>query len=400
MKVGYLDFVKKLMQWIDEEPFINWNPLKRCILMLALGCAINLLWLVWKIYIIFTPAVQHFVNMQIIQFQLVFNIASMAIFLFLIYVCYRLRNSKIMQRFLPFICVIAFCSVLFRNGYLSGIFNPATVITFVSIITVGLVSFERKIVYSNLLIFSCVFGFMVFQTVMGYLPYAPGFNLKEMVHPFTNTFWLYSMLYFFLPIFLMCFTLLELILSQWRAREQQFKRLSQVDPLTETFNKRSINQYLLEIEKQHNNHSTMQFGVVLLDLDNFKSVNDIHGHLKGDEVLMRVADLLKQNVRSYDIVGRFGGEEFILIIKNTTIEYTQLIAERCRQSVLALQVLGHDNLPIPLSASFGVVLFDTQTSLKDTLHLADIAMYQAKEAGRNTIVTIDHNGITPSGVTG
>ena len=160
------------------------------------------------------------------------------------------------------------------------------------------------------------------------------------------------MLYFILPILAVCMVLFEILLSQWRHREQLIKQLSQIDPLTNLFNRRSINQCLDKL----NAAATPNYALVLLDLDHFKKINDHYGHHKGDETLVEVSAVLNQQLRESDVVGRFGGEEFILVLKNTSLEKAEQVAERCRIAIQQLQIFSDEGELIPVTASFGIAI--------------------------------------------
>lgn len=94
--------------------------------------------------------------------------------------------------------------------------------------------------------------------------------------------------------------------------------------------------------------------MVLLDLDHFKKINDHYGHHKGDETLVEVSAVLNQQLRESDVVGRFGGEEFILMLKNTSLEKAEQVAERCRIAIQQLQIFSDEDELIPVTASFGI----------------------------------------------
>ena len=121
-------------------------------------------------------------------------------------------------------------------------------------------------------------------------------------------------------------------------------------------------------------------------MDFFKQINDKHGHLKGDEVLTRVADILKKQIRTEDVLGRYGGEEFIIILSDAQLNLSLKIAERCRQALMTLSIDVAEHDPIQITGSFGITMFDGSQSIEQTLHDADLAMYKAKANGRNTIV--------------
>lgn len=135
-------------------------------------------------------------------------------------------------------------------------------------------------------------------------------------------------------------------------------------------------------------------GVLMVDLDHFKRVNDTYGHLAGDSVLKSVGDLLRAEVRDYDVVGRFGGEEFAVLLPDITEHHAIAIAERIRTAVTRLevdvQIQDHQVATISgLSVSIGVAVCPDSGTVVDRLLLAaDTALYKAKNDGRNTVVSV------------
>lgn len=146
-----------------------------------------------------------------------------------------------------------------------------------------------------------------------------------------------------------------------------------------------------EIERARRLLSTV--GVLILDLDHFKLINDTYGHLAGDKVLRAVADALKHSVRSYDLVGRFGGEEFAVLLPGCSTEEVRVTAERIRFEIASLHMAcvdrsGKDRVISGLTASVGAAVFpDAATELSPLLLAADEALYQAKDAGRDRVAT-------------
>ena len=129
------------------------------------------------------------------------------------------------------------------------------------------------------------------------------------------------------------------------------------------------------------NNGTMS--VIMLDIDNFKNVNDTYGHSKGDEVLKLIGGVIKSSVRTSDIVGRYGGEEFVVLLKNTTREKSILIGEKIRSSIEKLKVPGISH---PITISLGISLYPNHGLHKEELiEKADQALYCAKETGKNKV---------------
>jgi diguanylate cyclase (GGDEF)-like protein len=135
------------------------------------------------------------------------------------------------------------------------------------------------------------------------------------------------------------------------------------------------------------------FGVLMVDLDHFKRVNDTYGHLAGDEVLRAVAQMLESEIREYDSAGRFGGEEFAVLIPDSTAPDVVSIAERLRRRVTELEIVAPTDAGsrtiVGLSASIGVAVYPSSgTTLEQLLLTADSAVYTAKSNGRNQVVTL------------
>ena len=365
---------------LEEEVIMNWDTLKKCILILVLGCCVNLIWLVWETYVLLNSEYWHVVNVQLLRHKLVINSIFFITLLGLIYPCYALQKQAWVKRFLPYIAIGILIISLCYNGYMIGVFSPVTMVVYICLIAVGLVLFERKIVYAMLIPatgFLTLSGYLSFIDV---IPYAPIFQIDGQL--FLNGFWLLSMLYFVIPILITCLILFEILLSQWRHRERLIQHLSQIDPLTNTFNRRRISQSLEYLHQQdpHN-----PYAVVLLDLDHFKSINDRFGHHMGDNVLIAVSQELNDQIQKHDLVGRFGGEEFILILKHASLPKAYQIAERCRTTIEALVISNDEGQSIRVTASFGIAQSHHGLRPQQVLSQADKALYAAKASGRNQI---------------
>ncbi len=173
-----------------------------------------------------------------------------------------------------------------------------------------------------------------------------------------------------------------------QAAMKKLEMVSRVDGLTQLFN-RSHWQSRLAEEFSRAGRYQAPLSLVMFDLDHFKSVNDTHGHLGGDAVLVQVSGLIKAALRDSDIAGRYGGEEFGIVLPNTNAEGARVVAERLRNTIQATPV-SFDKILIPVTASIGISEFSLQ--LKDAEEFianADAALYQAKESGRNRVMIYD-----------
>ncbi|CAN7431952.1 sensor domain-containing diguanylate cyclase [Rhizobacter sp. LjRoot28] len=180
---------------------------------------------------------------------------------------------------------------------------------------------------------------------------------------------------------------LERTLADLEKANVELGRLSTTDSLTGAHNRRYFDDVLAkEVERSHRTHTPL--ALVMVDIDHFKQVNDTLGHVAGDECLRLVAAALRRTVgRATDLVARFGGEEFALVLPGTAAEQAVELAERVRLAIEAL-VFEHGGQRTPITVSLGVVAKVTQPgqSVETFIAEADAALYAAKAAGRNRVV--------------
>lgn len=162
---------------------------------------------------------------------------------------------------------------------------------------------------------------------------------------------------------------------------EELKAAAQTDSLTGLLNRGAFEEILRrELHRSELGAKTM--GLMLVDVDFFKRVNDSHGHLAGDDVLRRIGAVLREGIRPSDVLARFGGEEFVILLRDAGQEATVEVAERLRGDIAAL-----DDLPfgVTLTASFGVAANLPEETADDFLKRADAALYRSKREGRNMV---------------
>ncbi len=164
------------------------------------------------------------------------------------------------------------------------------------------------------------------------------------------------------------------------------ERQALVDGLTGLANRRQCEE-TLEDELARVDRFGGSLAVVVADLDWFKDINDEHGHPAGDAVLREFAVLLQETVRDVDLAGRWGGEEFVLVLPGTDLAGGAQLAERIRAALAGRVVLTIDGSPIPVSASFGVAAIPPAKTVSELFAAADTALYRAKRAGKNRVET-------------
>ena len=169
---------------------------------------------------------------------------------------------------------------------------------------------------------------------------------------------------------------------------KQLAKLAMVDSLTGLLNRRAIYKFA-RAELERARRVSEPISVIFLDVDNFKAVNDTHGHLMGDKALTLIARIIKKRSRAYDGCGRWAGDEFLVVLPGTTTTDAQNIATRIVEGVALARLALPENDTLSLSASAGVVTQTKMTSaailLDSLIQSADKALYRAKEAGGNNV---------------
>jgi len=156
------------------------------------------------------------------------------------------------------------------------------------------------------------------------------------------------------------------------------------DFLTGLYNRRYFYEHMAEyiLEAKEN---AEQFSVAVVDIDNFKNINDTYGHNAGDKVIVSLADILRANLSHRDIIARFGGEEFCLVIKNTDTSHSLPILERLRTAVQNANIKIDAHASLNITISIGLAAFNEEDDLETSINQADMMLYKAKQEGKNRI---------------
>lgn len=183
----------------------------------------------------------------------------------------------------------------------------------------------------------------------------------------------------------------NLMATKLEQSQKDLYRLATLDGLTEVYNRREFNRWLrVEVEKSQRN--TDQVSLIMVDIDHFKQLNDTFGHQAGDLALCEVAQLLQREVRPGDIVCRYGGEEFAVILPKTNSEDSVAIADRIRLAIAEETVILPSLQQVEMTASLGVATFPADAQTKEHLiKQADQALYGAKTSGRNRVHQAQQN---------
>lgn len=306
-----------------------------------------------------------------------------------IWLAWRARRKQqqrwvFMERFVIF----SYLTMILVGSWLTGTpFTVGLLLLIVGCAVAAPLVDVRRLKRAYLLSFPFLGLFLIMQ-LSGRFEHAPLFT-TTLFHAdgSPKNFWLLVQIFVVVIVLGMLSLLLEAT-GRWEHREAEYRELSIRDSLTQLSNRRTF-MNCCEIEWQRCQRKPDDtLSCILLDVDHFKQVNDTHGHQAGDAVLVALARILQGSARQYDEVGRYGGEEFILLLPSTPLGVAVAIAERLRAKVAATRV-KIDEKALMFTASFGVAAGPTPaiTDVHQLIKTADAALYAAKHAGRNRVMT-------------
>ncbi|MFP5384346.1 MAG: diguanylate cyclase [Gammaproteobacteria bacterium] len=365
---------------------LDWSPAAKGMLVVAVLVPIFLQYLVWARYVLGRADRDQLINVDFYQGQQpVFALMAVTtVVTFLLGA--HLRRFRPDSRAYEMFVVFFFTASLLYFGWLVGPLAMAAGIVLIGTPLVGFLLLDRRIVAFFWALSLATMAMLTVAAAAGHLTYGPLVVPRAFNDPQYGAFWVFTHLYWALPHVILNFAVAWFLLARWREREEAFRTQSMTDMLTGVHNRRSA-LLLLEREVARMRRRGPPLTVLLVDLDHFKRINDTWGHPTGDRALQAAASALESSVREYDAVGRWGGEEFILVLPETSPEVAEMLAERCRSRLEAMAVFADNGERVPVTGSFGLVCnanamdADPQTLVR----LADEALYRAKKAGRNRV---------------
>jgi len=268
-----------------------------------------------------------------------------------------------------------------------GLLNMLNGVIFMGITFTALLLFPRFSVYFGLVAYVIAFYLLCALTVLGYLDYAMAYKPYTLLHKDVQSAQIiYSMFYTTLYA-VFTIALFDISIERWRRYNSKIQKLSCTDELTGLLNRRGVNQ-VVDFQMQQAQIIQRETSLIMVDIDNFKKINDQYGHYQGDLVLRHVADILKQNLRANDVIARYGGEEFVVLLPFTSIENAVALAEGCRKALQQSSIAVNETERLYVQACFGV----SSTARMDFDYMklfgqADKALYQAKHNGKNQVRT-------------
>ncbi len=343
-------FIKNLLKIFQREYFFNTNP-------------IYSISLIGTSYL-FLYSLIHFARKD-------YSIAAievlLVIFSFINMFFYKKTGNKELSSSIILLAMIIFFDYLIING---GLYNTGIYWIYFYPTLAFFLKDKLKGVYWNFFFLLSILG-LIFLQERGFLRLAYPTNI----------------LIFSLITYSSIFIILLFIKSNINYSYHKIEKLATTDSLTGIFNRFQIMK-LLEMEVERAKRYQKVFSIVLFDIDNFKQINDTYGHQKGDEVLKKIAKLFKENLRKTDYFGRFGGEEFIIIVPEATTKEAYLLAEKLRK---LLEKSKFDDIG-SITASFGISQYSPEKSITKLLKEADDALYSAKREGKNKVKVYNGKG--------
>lgn len=321
--------------------------------------------------------------------ELVAEVASVGLFAVVVWtaqvgLCLAARRRARQSRALVGLTVVMYAITTALFAYQTGPFNSVGWIAFLGGTMVGFLLFEHRMMLVGIATWLASLAGVAYLNEIGALPFAP------MVRPTfgsgeLSSAWLIRMGVASTVLAAVVLWLSAFIIKTWREREALLEQLSKTDSLTGAINRRHFME-LLEHELRQARRYERPLAVVMIDLDHFKRVNDEHGHLAGDAVLLAAAGAITRSLRDSDVVGRYGGEEFALILPNTDLAGAREVAERCRASVASSRAPTGGGT-VGVTASMGIASYPAADidTVDDLLRAADQALYRAKAAGRDRV---------------
>lgn len=380
--------MNKISKQLSLEYLLDWNACEKATMQSILtiplfGFFMFWVWGSWH----FTDFGQTYFRPEGVRLNLTVGFVGIAGWVVLSAIGLWLKSQQRNSSLFVTVMVLYYGISLVPMAYVIGIFTPLTGVVLVGAPLVGFIMFGfRVVMWSFGLNLLGLAGFSAL-TSLGIIPYAPLFSPDAGLSYNSEPYWMLSQLVCGVPFIVTAFGITYSLLTRWHAREAEALKLSLTDYLTGASNRRAVLD-VIDNELSSVRKDSRPFVVAIMDLDHFKQINDSHGHEVGDRVLVAVVRCLEEVLRDTDCVGRYGGEEFVLVLPGTDGPTAIQVIERVRRAMSELRLDVSDGNEVGVSASFGLYVVEgepgsAQPSMEDLLMWADEALYEAKAAGRD-----------------
>jgi len=329
-----------------------------------------------------------YINAQTIEKAIPFKIVCIIIALIMLSLKNKLEASRLAQQITPYLFTSFFLISLMCMGYLIGHLSLIAGMVMAAAPLFTIILFKDRVTKLLLILGTITFFTICFLYIKDIVPYAPLFVFDAVPDQQAKLFYLYCTIFLMVPHYFSFIGATYLIVKYWRSREENYRQLSVTDNLMAMANRRGISAHLAQ-EKSRQAES-QPLSIILADIDFFKNVNDTYGHAAGDIVLRHVGESIKSSLRDSDQVGRYGGEEFLIVLPNTGLDSAKQIAERCRLIIEREIIPIQAEQQIRITTSFGVYCSTNRDEdILDMIHRADMQLYRAKQNGRNRVCIQD-----------
>lgn len=374
------------LEWLKRRGNpIDWPETEKALFSCIINILLYLFFFLVATTVEFFPELQQHSNIEIVRLTGKLALGVITMWTALLFITLRVRHRNPASVLPSMLQIYLFGQPLMLFAVLNGIHTIVTGLLLAATPVFGLILFNnRHVLVATGMIWAeiILIGIGVSTGLLPNAPLYPGGEGGQSL----SLVWLVFQVLIGLPAVALGLFIVNSLLSGLRSREQKILELSRRDGLTGVWNRRYLME-MLQHELAVARRSASPLSLIMLDLDFFKKINDRHGHIAGDTVLVMTASALQKTIRETDYVGRYGGEEFIIILPACDADTARAIAERCRRGVESLS-MDADGTRIPVSASFGVT---TLTRIGDgtgaaLVATADEALYEAKAAGRNRVM--------------
>ncbi|MES2918631.1 MAG: GGDEF domain-containing protein [Pseudomonadota bacterium] len=367
---------------------LDWRPIDRMILLgLLVMLAPGMIGVGIGLVMILAPEYVHFEVAR--PLMVAYALQLLLLIGFLVAAMRRRRQVSDWPAF-EILVIGSFMVTVYGTGFLTGThFAEGLLLIFLGIFILSALGNVRRLLmafYAGIVLLAL----FAISDVTGALPTAP-LLAKPLVGPDGNVVMGMIVIRIVLATVIIAITRLVIAaITRWVDRENLYREMSTTDGLTRLCNRRSFLERGESELSRSKRLGDSPVACIMLDLDHFKKINDTYGHHAGDQVLVAASAILMQSRRQYDEVGRYGGEEFALLLPNTTAAAAQVVADRIRCTIAGTPV-ETDGHRILMTASFGVSAYPAKdiSCLNDLLKAADRALYVAKASGRNRVCVED-----------
>ncbi|MCC1497024.1 GGDEF domain-containing protein [Alcanivorax sp. 1008] len=361
-----------------------WPPAEGALLACFMTILMNLLFLATGLIAEVLPQLAMHVQQPVLRQFNIFSLAMIALWSSVFILILLIRRNNPQSHIPGLIVTYLFGHPMVVMAYFNGVHSMVTGLLLAVTPAFGFVMFRNRHVMNALLLIWLEVILLGLAVSLGWLTDAPLYG-DQPPNRFLVPIWFFIQVLIGFPVALALLMITRYIVSTLRTREAQVRELSRRDALTGVWNRGYLNE-LIAREVALSERSGQPLAMVVVDLDLFKRINDEYGHAAGDQALIHAARSLGASIREVDHLGRYGGEEFVLLLPNCDEENARITAERCR-TALSAEPVKTNQTELTLNGSFGVAAVRGDKINSDELfRRADQALYQAKEAGRNRVV--------------